>query len=121
MTPTDAALEKIYEKDSATGTFVIAAALERSSDFFNELDPSPIRRRDLDDDLRVFLEDCSSDIPLSQDIIARATSVVLCAYVPLDFGDTSEGVRGFQPQARAMELSRNVVYFIQTCAIGRER
>lgn len=64
-------LEKIYEKDKTTGAFIISIALDRYVDVFNELDSAPWRRRDLDHDLRLFLEDCSSDIPLKYDIILQ--------------------------------------------------
>ena len=62
-------LEKIYEKDKTTGAFIITIALDRYVNVFNELDSAPWRRRDLDHDLRLFLEDCSSDIPLRYDVI----------------------------------------------------
>ncbi len=64
-------LEKIYEKDKTTGAFIISVALDRYVDVFNELDSAPWRRRDLDHDLRIFLEECSSDIPLKYDIILQ--------------------------------------------------
>lgn len=54
-----------------TNAFIIAAAFEKCSDFFNILDPSPLRKRDLSRDLRAYLEDCSSDILLKQDIILQ--------------------------------------------------
>jgi hypothetical protein len=64
-------LERIYEKDKETGAFIISIALDRYVDVFNELDSAPWRRRDLDHDLRLFLEDCSSDIPLKYDVILQ--------------------------------------------------
>jgi hypothetical protein len=64
-------LEKIYERDKASGAFIISIALDRYVDVFNELDSAPWRRRDLDHDLRIFLEDCSSDIPSRYDIILQ--------------------------------------------------
>jgi hypothetical protein len=64
-------LELIYDKDKETGAFIISIALDRYVDVFNELDSAPWRRRDLDHDLRIFLEDCSSDIPLKYDVILQ--------------------------------------------------
>jgi hypothetical protein len=64
-------LERIYEKDKATDAFIVSIALDRYVDVFNELDSAPWRRRDLDHDLRIFLEECSSDIPLKYDIIIQ--------------------------------------------------
>lgn len=63
-------LERIYEKDPS-GAFIISIALDRYVDVFNELDSAPWRRRDLDHDLRVFLEECSTDIPLKYDVILQ--------------------------------------------------
>ena len=64
-------LERIYEKDKTTGAFNISIALDHYVDVFNELDSAPWRRRDLDHDLRIFLEDCSTDIPLKYDVILQ--------------------------------------------------
>jgi hypothetical protein len=64
-------LERIYEKDKETGAFIISVALDHYVDVFNELDSAPWRKRDLDHDLRLFLEDCSSDIPLQHDVILQ--------------------------------------------------
>lgn len=64
-------LERIYEKDQQTGAFIISIALDRYVDVFNELDSAPWRRRDLDHDLRLFLEDSSADIPLKYDVILQ--------------------------------------------------
>lgn len=64
-------LERIYEKDKTADAFVISIALDRYVDVFNELDSAPWRRRDLDHDLRIFLEDCSSDIPLKYDVVLQ--------------------------------------------------
>ncbi len=63
-------LERIYEKDPSGG-FIISIALDRYVDVFNELDSAPWRRRDLDHDLRMFLEECSTDIPLKYEIILQ--------------------------------------------------
>ncbi len=71
MKPDEQSLEKIYERDKTTGAFVISVAIEKYADIFNELDSSPFLRRDLNNHLRRFLEDCSSDIPLKNDIIVQ--------------------------------------------------
>jgi hypothetical protein len=65
------ALERIYEKDPGTGAFIVSIALDHYVDVFNELDSAPWRRRDIDHDLRVFLEECSSDIPLKYDVVLQ--------------------------------------------------
>jgi hypothetical protein len=68
MEHTDKTLEKIYERDKATGAYIISVAIDKYTDIFNEWDPAPFRKRDIDQDLRYFLEDCSSDIPIKNDV-----------------------------------------------------
>jgi len=69
--PANAHLEKIYERDQSTDAFIIAVAIEKYCDVFNELDPAPLGKRDYNNDLRVFLENCSSDIPLKHDVVLQ--------------------------------------------------
>ena len=71
MKRADAALEGIYEKDQSTSAFIIATAIERYTDIFNELYPAPFKKRDINHDLRVFLEDCSADIPLKYNVVLQ--------------------------------------------------
>ena len=47
MKRVDSALEGIYEKDQAKSAFIIATAIERYTDIFNELDPAPFKKRDI--------------------------------------------------------------------------
>jgi hypothetical protein len=65
------ALEKIYQRDKDTKAFIISVAIQDYIDIFNELDSAPFRIRDLNHELRVFLEECSSDIPIKFDIIIK--------------------------------------------------
>jgi hypothetical protein len=58
-------LKQIYKMDAETNTFIIEISLENYKEIFNGWDPSPIKRRDLDPDLLHFMDQCSSDIPLS--------------------------------------------------------
>lgn len=64
MKTSDAGLKKIYQQNPDTGAFLIETALDRYEDIFNEWDPAPYKRRDLNPDLRRYLEDSSNDIPL---------------------------------------------------------
>lgn len=64
----DAILEKIYLQNPETGAFLIEAALDRYEEVFNEWDPAPYKRRDLNPDLRHYLEESSSDIPLKEPV-----------------------------------------------------
>ena len=63
-----ASFDKIYEKDPNTNSYIIAVAVEKYGDIFNELDPAPFKSRDLNNELRTYLEDSSFDIPLKYDI-----------------------------------------------------
>jgi len=58
-------LKQIYKMDAETNAFIIEISLENYKEIFNGWDPSPIKRRDLDPDLLRFMDQCSSDIPLS--------------------------------------------------------
>jgi hypothetical protein len=53
--------ERIYERDPTTDGFVISTVIRKYADSFNELDPAPFRKRDLDIDLRVYMEESSLD------------------------------------------------------------
>ena len=64
----DKSFAEIYERDRASGAFIMNIAIEKYADVFNKLDPAPFRKRDLDQDLLDFLENCSSDIPLKYGI-----------------------------------------------------
>ena len=64
-------LEKIYERDKATGAFIISIALDRYVDVFNELDSAPWRRRDLDHDLRLSSKTAPRHTPLRYNIILQ--------------------------------------------------
>jgi hypothetical protein len=59
-------LDQIYDRDLKTDAYVINVVVNKYEDIFNNLDPSPFKRRDLNSNLISFLEDCSSDIPLKQ-------------------------------------------------------
>jgi hypothetical protein len=63
MLPSIQYLKDVYEFEEANQTFVIKLALDKYSLIWNQLDPSPIRRRDISSDLKDFLEDCSTEIP----------------------------------------------------------
>ena len=55
--------KKIYSCNPATGAYLIEVSLDKYEDLFNEWDPAPFKRRDMDPDLHNFLETCESDIP----------------------------------------------------------
>ncbi|PSB17086.1 hypothetical protein C7B61_10535 [filamentous cyanobacterium CCP1] len=55
---------EIYSIDQSTGFYMIEIALDQYSDIFNEWDPAPFKRRDIDPDLQLYLEGSSEEIPL---------------------------------------------------------
>ena len=57
-------LSKIYDRDPDTGNFIVELSINEYTDIFNELDPTPLRRRDVAQPVVDFLDDCSADIPL---------------------------------------------------------
>lgn len=61
-------LNKIYEKNSDTGNFIIPVSLDKYNDIFNDWDSAPFKKRDIDPDLARFLEDCADDIPVKYGI-----------------------------------------------------
>ncbi len=55
---------KIYDCDNVEDTFIIKILVNAYKDLFNDLDPAPLKNRDLDQNLISYLEECSTDIPL---------------------------------------------------------
>lgn len=73
-------LQKIYEKNPATGNYVIQVALDKYTDVFNDWDNSPFKKRDMDPDLAEFLENCFDEIP-------QENGVDICFYLPKEIKD----------------------------------
>lgn len=59
---------QIYRKFEDTDRLMIEVALDNYEDIFNEWDPAPFKRRDIDPDLRTFFEECSEEISLKHAI-----------------------------------------------------
>mgnify|MGYP000875712233 CR=1 FL=1 len=55
---------ELYRVNKQTGAYIIDVALDQYEEIFNEWDPAPYKRRDVDPDLMSYLEECSNDIPL---------------------------------------------------------
>lgn len=64
-------LQSYYKNDKKNNGFVIDIALDSYTDIFNEYDPSPFKKRDLNPELLDYLEDCSTDIPLKYPIVIQ--------------------------------------------------
>lgn len=59
---------KIYRKLDDTQRLMIEVSLDNYEDMFNEWDPAPFKRRDIDPDLRTFFKECSDEIGLKHPI-----------------------------------------------------
>ncbi|MBI9099032.1 MAG: hypothetical protein JEY91_11175 [Spirochaetaceae bacterium] len=70
-------LQTKYTRDKKTKAYIFEIQVDQYSDLFNDLDPSPLKRRDLDQDFITYLEESSYDIPLQNQI-------VLHIYIPED-------------------------------------
>ncbi|WP_435791070.1 hypothetical protein [Clostridium sp.] len=75
-------LQKIYEKNPTTGNYVIQVALDKYNDIFNDWDHAPFKKRDMDPDLAIFLENCFEEIP-------DKYGVDICFYLPKEGKDVN--------------------------------
>jgi hypothetical protein len=58
----DKLFSKLYIWDEFTNCYMIEIALDQYTDIFNEWDPAPFKRREIDPDLALYLEGCSEEI-----------------------------------------------------------
>lgn len=61
-------LQGLYDFDTTDNCFIIKIAPEKYVDLFNKLDHYPMRKRDIDQNVISYIEDCSNDIPLKNRI-----------------------------------------------------
>ena len=121
MSPDKHGLGKVYQVDPATGAFLVEVALDRYRDVFNDWDPAPFKRRDLDPDLLTYLNDSSLEIPLRYKLTLTFT-------VPADVADiekerlVSDGIRNYfafearQMRRRLKQLYRTTAAYL-ICAV----
>ena len=64
----DRLFREVYKIDQETNLYMIEVALNQYADIFNEWDSTPFKRRDLDPDLRLYLEESSDEIPFKYPI-----------------------------------------------------
>lgn len=60
----DKLFSEIYKIDASTNLYMIEIALDQHSDIFSKWDAAPFKRRDIDPDLKLYLEGSSEEIPL---------------------------------------------------------
>ena len=73
-------LQKIYEQNPINGNYVIQVGIDKYTDIFNDWDNAPFRKRDMDPDLAIFLENCFEEIP-------EKHGVDICFYLPKEGKD----------------------------------
>lgn len=69
-----------YQKDPQTGHIIIPVALDAYEEVYDDWDPSPFKRRDIEDEFLDFLWDSSDDIPFKE-------TLVICLELPLAVKD----------------------------------
>lgn len=88
----DKGFQQVYSQNPETGCYILEIALDRYSDIFNEWDPAPFKRRDLDPYLQLYLEESSDEIPMRY-------SLEICFQIPPDLRqdtleqDVSDGLK----------------------------
>jgi len=60
--------KKYYSSDGRTGAYRIEISLDTYTDVFNEWDPAPFKKRDIEPDFEEYIKNCSADIPLEYKI-----------------------------------------------------
>lgn len=116
-------LTKIYDRDPDSGNFIIKLSINEYADIFNELDPSPLRRRDLAQPVIAFLDDCSSDIPLKYGFELQ----ILCPKEIMNEGRENRVMHGLKTFFSYMVLlykkdlrvlgQKSLVYFITSITL----
>lgn len=71
LSPKRNLLNETYKKHDANNAYIIEVSMDKHADMFNEWDPAPFKRRDLDTDLADYIEDCATDIPLKYNLHIR--------------------------------------------------
>lgn len=59
----DTLFSEVYALDKSTNRYMIEIAIDRYEDIFNEWDPAPFKRREIDADLELYLEGSAEEIP----------------------------------------------------------
>ncbi|SKB11983.1 conserved hypothetical protein [Planktothrix sp. PCC 11201] len=80
MNKKDQIFTDIYCMDQSTNLYMIEIALNHYTDIFNQWDPAPFKRREIDPDLESYLLRSSDEIPFKK-------SIELCFIVPQEQRD----------------------------------
>ena len=60
--------QKLYVYDDKSESYLIQVSLDDYDDVYNEWDPSPFKKRDIEKEFNDFIEESSEDIPLKYNI-----------------------------------------------------
>lgn len=61
--------QEAYRYDGDEKAYVIEVSLDSYDDIYDEWDPSPFKKRDIEDEFDDFIRDSSSDIPIKFKLI----------------------------------------------------
>jgi CRISPR/Cas system-associated protein Csx1 len=61
-------LQKLYEINPKTGNYLVEIVVYTYQDIFNDLDNAPVVKKDINHEIKDFLNNCSTDIPVSHGI-----------------------------------------------------
>ncbi len=75
--------QKLYNYEQETNTYLIDVSLDDYDDIYDDWDPSPFKKRDIENEFNEFIVDSSDDIPFNFGI-----SIVL--YLPESKKDTQK-------------------------------
>jgi hypothetical protein len=99
---------EIYALDQSTHRYMIEIALDQYEDIFNEWDPAPFKRREIDADLELYLEGSVEEIP-SRYPIELCFTLPQGQRNPALEEETRKGIRrffGFKIHFLSLELRR---------------
>lgn len=61
-------LKNVYDINKHTRNYIIDISVEKYINIFNNLDNAPLKIRDINKNIQLYLDDCSSDIPIQYGI-----------------------------------------------------
>lgn len=67
----DSMLKQMYAYDPEKRAYAIEISLDDYGDIYNEWDRAQLRHKDINQELRAFLEECSTDIPMRHPIFLK--------------------------------------------------
>lgn len=104
-------LHQIYDFDKTTNAFIVKILVPTYSDLFNHLDPYPIKKRDINQKLINYIEDCSNDIPIKYKV-----KMEISIGEPQNLNLESRVIQGFRTN-----IDYSISYFIDVIADSYKR